>query len=674
MPKQKIIIPILIIIVAIISLPIYFNQNKKLTTKTVASNRDNLRISIDGIPSENLPTSGNYYLTKYKCYSTKTKVTWDRKNYKLNISNHNKKAGVSCNLVFNSNPPISEMKIGSYIKYQGSGGKVGSNNITCKLNGTPSSVVQTDDTESPNSCLGENAREDLDTKKTYGYCYNSDYKFYTTGWRIAYINKDNKDTKAVIISAASPECINTSDNNILNTKSLKYCNKDYVDNNCICEDQDENGLCDSKPKDAWHLNDEDFTKIISSETIKEKSDINGFNINNCFNTKSTASCGYNNDLIDNGSYYWFSTTDNSYWNPDNRIIFTGQTKSFGLRPIIQLSSSVVVIDGEGTMDDPYIISNNNFTINNGAQFTTKREVNLNILASNASKMCISNNNKCEDYVDFDNKATWKLTDKDGTKTVYVYLKDNNGKLIATLNRKIILDSIGPTNNKLSIKDKNANKITLNIESRGAETICINTSDNIEQCNWIPYQEEYEYILDNKNGVKTIYSFFQDKAGNISNKSLTYDCETCSDSFNASYIFDGTKTIENINAEKRINISSNSPQPWIIDSQNKYLKSTNTNINNSASISTITIKPTAPASLSFEYGVSSEANYDKLTITIKDENTSNTLVNSISGTKEDKITNYNLEADKTYELILNYKKDEKGNIGKDIGYIKNIIIK
>ena len=670
MTKKK--IALVLLILTIISLSIFSSSKNKFTTKKVVSNQDDLRISIDGVPSENLPTSGNYYLTKYKCYSNKTKITWDRKNYNLNITNKNKKAGISCNLTFKSNPLLSDMKVGNYIKYQGKSGNIGNKSISCKLNGSPSSSNQTDNTESPNSCLGQNAREDIDTK-THGYCYNSDYKFYTTGWRIAYLNRDGKEIKTVIVSAASPECITNSNPNYLNTESLKYCNNDYVDNKCNCEDEDENGICDKESTDAWNLNDKDFYKMTSSLST-DGSNVNNFDINECFNKKSTITCGYNNDLIDNGGYYWFGTNDNAYWNPDNRTIFTEQNKSFGLRPLIQLSSSVVVIDGEGTIDNPYIISNNDFAINNGDKYTNKKEVQLNIIASSASKMCISNNTKCENYIDFSNKVNWTLSNKDGTKNVYVYLKDNKDKLLATMKQKIILDTLGPTNNKLEVIDKTANKIKIEISTKGTEEMCINTSDDYKDCNWIPYQKEYDYYLDNKDGIKTIYGFFKDKAGNISNKSLTYNCETCSKAFTISYNFDGTKNINEINNEKYIKLESNSQYPWIIDSINKYLTSTNKGIDNTISNITITIKPTTKATLSFDYGVSSEANYDKLTITIKEGTSNSVLVNSISGTKEDKITNYNLDKDKTYELILSYKKDEKGSVGKDIGYIKNIIIK
>ena len=666
MPK-KIAISVLLIIATISIKSIFFPKND-LTNKKVMSNNANLRISIDGVSSETLPSSDNYYLTKYKCYSNNTKVTWDRKKLKLNISNKNKNAGVSCNLSFKSTPLLNEMKEGSYVKYLGTGGNIGMKHISCKSNGTPSSNIETNNTESPNSCQGENARSDID-QGTYGYCYSSNYKYYTKGWRIAYINKEKKDSNTIIVSAASPECIDSNNTNILNTLALKYCNNEYVDNDCNCNDDNNDNICDTTSKDAWNLNDNDFSKILSNTT-----NINGFNINNCFNKKSSSECGYNNDLIDNGGYYWFSTNDNAFWNPDNRVIFTGNNKSYGIRPVIKLSSSVVVLDGDGTLGNPYIISNNNFTINNGNLYTNKKEVVLNIIGSNASKMCISNDSKCEDYIPFSNKVNWQLTGKDGTKNIYIYLKDSKGRMIANLRQKIILDTIGPTNNKLEIIDSTANKISIGINSNGAKTMCINSSEDYQKCKWITYQKEYEYILDNTNELKTIYAFFQDKAGNISKKSLTYDCETCNDAFTITYNFDGSKSIENINKEKYLNIDNKEKYPWMIDTTNKYLKSTNKNINSTTSLTTINIKPTTNAKLSFDYGVSSEANYDKLTIIIKNKESSTVLVNAISGTKEDKITNYQLLKDEEYKLILNYTKDNKGSTSNDIGYIKNIIIK
>ena len=73
----------------------------------------------------------------------------------------------------------------------------------------------------------------------------------------------------------------------------------------------------------------------------------------------------NNDLLDNGGFYWFaakaSLNNNDVgvlWSANYRHIgVSSSNESYGLRPVISLSSSVYVIDGSGTLDDPYIIEN-----------------------------------------------------------------------------------------------------------------------------------------------------------------------------------------------------------------------------------------------------------------------------------------------------------------------------
>lgn len=165
------------------------------------------------------------------------------------------------------------------------------------------------------------------------------------------------------------------------------------------------------------------------------------------------------------------------------------------------------------------------------------------------------------------------------------------------------------------------------------------------------------------------AFFKDKAGNISSKSLTYKCKTCSSTFTANYTFAPPATINSINQENLIKIEGN----WQIDEQNKYLKSSNYNQNETTSTAIITFTPTSLSNLSFDYGVSSESNYDKLTIELESDGRRKTLVNAISGIKKGTIDEEQLLANKTYKLILSYKKDSIGNRNSDIGYIKRLTI-
>ena len=377
--KYYIIIGCLLLFVSICSY-VYLTKEEEQTLKEVTYNGDELLVSIDGAVSSSLPTSGTYYLVDYDCKNKNTKLSWDTLNNKLNVSNGNIESGIACYLELESNPKLSKMPVGSYISYVGSGGTVGNEKVACQVNGTASSSTANAETEAPNSCLGQNAREDIDENgNTYGYCYSESYKYYTKGWRIAYIDGNNKP---VIVSAGSPECnsrVSSTANETYiqtaNAKALKYCNTNYVDGNCTCTDSNVDGLCDEKSSDAWAINDTDFynmTKAISGvgKRLTDGSSSLGDNGGTlgdtlfCYGKDSYEECGYNNDLIDNGGYYWFaaqySSSDRSgvNWAPGARsVVSDGFADAYGLRPVISLSSSVYVTGGSGAMDDPYTISN-----------------------------------------------------------------------------------------------------------------------------------------------------------------------------------------------------------------------------------------------------------------------------------------------------------------------------
>ena len=292
-------------------------NNFNMNSKTIRYNGDRLLVSIDGNDSKSLPVSGNYYLVSYKCGSNDTSINWDNKNHKLSISNGNRSASVFCSLNFESKPLLSSVKVGSYVKYVGNNGCHGK------------------------SCQGENVNYINDDDM--GYCGSSDNKYVTNGWRVAYV----LDGSSYIVSSGALECVTKNGGikntllyvNDLNVRALKYCNSNYV----------YGGKCVSSNVRAF--NDDDYKYIV------------GKKINNCLNNKSDMSCGYNEDLIDNGGYYWISSiyesSSNSIfnWNAlDRSISYANYNNNYGLRPIIRIDSSVYVSSGNGTYDDPYIIS------------------------------------------------------------------------------------------------------------------------------------------------------------------------------------------------------------------------------------------------------------------------------------------------------------------------------
>lgn len=133
----------------------------------------------------------------------------------------------------------------------------------------------------------------------------------------------------------------------LEAQALKYCNATLA----------YNGLCNSDS--AWAFDNIDFQNITGSVLSTDS----------CYGELSTA-CGLGNTLIDNGGYYWYATTFNSIgndmamgvlWYPVNGITdgyyYLGATnKQHGLRPVIRLKESVIIIGGSGTDTDPYQIA------------------------------------------------------------------------------------------------------------------------------------------------------------------------------------------------------------------------------------------------------------------------------------------------------------------------------
>lgn len=236
---------------------------------------------------------------------------------------------------------LSEVEAGSYVNY------IGNNDCYDK------------------TCDGKNLNYIDSMDMGYCHAYNSKYK--VSGWRVAYEDNDS----AFLISAGAPECLcvmadgTTSDTycgnefadnwlsseNLyilfeeLNNIALKYCNSDYA----------KGGVCDEGT--AWALNADDFQKITANE----------LNLSYCYNTNDSSNmfCEEANPLIDNGGYYWiansYKSLDQAFsWDPVAlKITSDTSQQPLGVRPVLYLEPSIVVIGGTGTYEDPYIISNRN---------------------------------------------------------------------------------------------------------------------------------------------------------------------------------------------------------------------------------------------------------------------------------------------------------------------------
>ena len=133
-----------------------------------------------------------------------------------------------------------------------------------------------------------------------------------------------------------------------------------------------------------------------------------------------------------------------------------------------------------------------------------------------------------------------------------------------------------------------------------------------------------------------------------------------------YGYSGTDTSKEIN----VNIETNEEV-----SETKAVTtytSGNKGVNSSTSTATFKFTTSSAGVLTFDYSVSSETNFDKLTIKINNGSTDTTLVNAISGTLNGS-KEYNLVANTSYTLTASYTKDSSSASGSDQATISNITI-
>ena len=366
-------------------------------------------IKIDGASSDSLPVDG-YYTMSSTC-SKGSALSWNKYSKTITYSKGSK-VGDSCSLVFTkdtSTKLLNTVEVGSYVKYMGNNGCDG-NHCT----GDNANYVSDDDMgycysydefivngwriayikDNSAYLVSAGAPEYVATyvenvsngtsNQTFSiYYYGSGYLFdETTGeysltgvtssaldWSSNYngiiantpytcrsgSSTDSCTTmyKVIAHSSSTQGTVITYDsydgagvpNHIahLNKAALKYCNTNYA----------YNGVCDSTS--SWSINDSDYQMITANIGTKKT-------LSNCNNIFGSRACGFNNDLIDNGSYYWFATpysASSTYafaWNPIFRLVGNIYSDhAYGVRPVLRLRSSVSVMSGSGTYKDPYVI-------------------------------------------------------------------------------------------------------------------------------------------------------------------------------------------------------------------------------------------------------------------------------------------------------------------------------
>ncbi len=122
----------------------------------------------------------------------------------------------------------------------------------------------------------------------------------------------------------------------------------------------------------------DYDKyLIKTDWCNSNVDINNYQCNETINsyigllnTKEYLQAGGKNSYLNNEAYYWTINYDNN-----NQVYFINNEGSinniinqdnnyfsYGVRPVLVLKNDLVIVSGDGTIDTPYIIDNNEHTL------------------------------------------------------------------------------------------------------------------------------------------------------------------------------------------------------------------------------------------------------------------------------------------------------------------------
>ncbi|MDB5056268.1 MAG: hypothetical protein JWM44_4318 [Bacilli bacterium] len=164
-------------------------------------------------------------------------------------------------------------------------------------------------------------------------------------------------------------------------------------------------------------------------------------------------------------------------------------------------------------------------INQDAEYTNAKAVQLNLAAMDANPLKFSVSEDTHsiggDWKPLQSDSSFTLSGDDGTKTVYVQLKDAAGNLSEVASDTIILDTAAPSGTDVKINEDaaytNAAKVTLTLAATDAHAIQLIVSEDqtFADAAWENYTGQRESNLSDGDGTKTVYAKFRDAAGNES---------------------------------------------------------------------------------------------------------------------------------------------------------------
>ncbi len=187
--------------------------------------------------------------------------------------------------------------------------------------------------------------------------------------------------------------------------------------------------------------------------------------------------------------------------------------------ISDVAFDMASVDTQAPVDCRIIIDNNK-------EFCTENEANvqLQLFARGANYMMISNDPTFTnaEWQPYHTDINWKLSDKDGIKTVLVKFKDKAGNESEIVSDEIILDREPPTAGSILI-DKglevtnHPDKVVLvKVSAKDAKLMQIGHAEDFDGSRWRAYSNlNFSWVLPGSDGDKQVFVRFKDIAGNIS---------------------------------------------------------------------------------------------------------------------------------------------------------------
>jgi hypothetical protein len=161
-------------------------------------------------------------------------------------------------------------------------------------------------------------------------------------------------------------------------------------------------------------------------------------------------------------------------------------------------------------------------INNAQEWTNDPVVVIEPKARNANMVQISNNpnfSTLSSWRPLEKSYSWRIIDREGEAKVYARFKDQAGNVSEPITGTIKYDLTIP-NGTVRINEGSSEtasqtvNLSLSYDEDVREVLLANDV-NFKDATWMPVRKTFKWTLFDKNGPKSIYYRFRDRAGNVS---------------------------------------------------------------------------------------------------------------------------------------------------------------